>query len=45
MDVADAKPTMVARAPSSRGAVESFDEAALRAMPGVIDVARIRPVS
>ena len=37
MDVTDAKPTVVARAPQIKGTVDWFDEAALRAMPGVID--------
>ncbi|MGH3874065.1 MAG: molybdopterin cofactor-binding domain-containing protein [Pseudonocardiaceae bacterium] len=41
LDVPGAKPAIVARAPQVRGTVEDFDEAALRAMPGVIDVARI----
>lgn len=31
----------MARAPQFRGTVKSFDEAALRAMPGVTDVALI----
>ena len=39
MDVTDAKPTVVARALQIKGTVDWFDEAALRAMPGVIDVA------
>ncbi|MGQ0773666.1 MAG: molybdopterin cofactor-binding domain-containing protein [Pseudonocardiales bacterium] len=41
LDVPGAKPTIVARAPQVRGTVEDFDEAALRGMSGVIDVARI----
>ncbi len=41
LDVPGAKPAIVARAPQVRGTVEDFDADALRAMPGVIDVARI----
>ncbi|MGH3545858.1 MAG: xanthine dehydrogenase family protein molybdopterin-binding subunit, partial [Mycobacteriales bacterium] len=41
LDVPGAKPAVVARAPQVRGTVEDFDSDALRAMPGVIDVARI----
>ena len=41
LDVPGAKPTVVARAPQIGGTVEDFDEGALRAMPGVLDVAMI----
>ncbi|MFE6864718.1 molybdopterin cofactor-binding domain-containing protein [Nocardia sp. NPDC057668] len=39
--VAGARPTMVRRPPTVNGGVASFDERAVRAMPGVIDVAVI----
>lgn len=41
LDVTGAKPTVVECAPQIRGTAKSFGEAALRAMPGVIDLARI----
>ncbi|QII07128.1 molybdopterin-dependent oxidoreductase [Rhodococcoides fascians A25f] len=39
LDVPDAMPVVVRRPPTINGTVASVDEAALRAMPGVIDVA------
>ncbi|MFI8568042.1 molybdopterin cofactor-binding domain-containing protein [Rhodococcus sp. NPDC078407] len=39
LDVPDALPVVVRRPPTINGTVASVDEAALRAMPGVIDVA------
>jgi len=41
LDVPGAKPAIVARAPQVQGTIEDFDADALRAMSGVIDVARI----
>jgi isoquinoline 1-oxidoreductase beta subunit len=41
IDVPEAKPAIVARAPQVQGTVKDFDSDALREMSGVIDVARI----
>jgi isoquinoline 1-oxidoreductase subunit beta len=41
LDVPGAKPTVVARPPTIRGTVRSFDDVAARAMPGVLAIARI----
>lgn len=41
-DVPGAMPTMVARPPTINGEPKSFNEAAIRSMPGVLDVAMIK---
>lgn len=42
VDVPGAMPTMVARPPTINGTPQSFNEKAVRAMPGVLDVAIIK---
>ncbi|AGC43312.1 isoquinoline 1-oxidoreductase subunit beta [Myxococcus stipitatus DSM 14675] len=41
LDLPDALPTVVARPPTLRGTLQSFDDTAARAMPGVVGVVRL----
>ncbi|QSQ17603.1 xanthine dehydrogenase family protein molybdopterin-binding subunit [Myxococcus landrumensis] len=41
LDLPDALPTVVARPPTLRGTVQSLDDTAARAMPGVVGVVRL----